>query len=230
MKALLMLFFSLQIVVFAQSDGLLPACRYDDIPAKYAEYKDWQITLLDTIYKLDESYAPNDLVNLATIGFDKRFNLRSFVIPDLVRLLNAAKEAGNPLGIQSSYRSYNYQKSTFNYWLEKVGQEQALATSARAGHSEHQLGTTLDFKSPNGLAPWDYDDWAKTPAGKWLKENAHKYGFVMSYPKGKKDISCYSYEPWHYRYIGIEYATTVFDSGLTLREWLWSLQDYLHQE
>ena len=217
-------------ITYAQADGLLPECRYDDIPAKYSEYKDWQISQLDTIYKLDEDYAPNDLVNLSTIGFDKRFSLRAFVIDDLVKLLNAAQEAGNPLGIQSSYRSYAYQKSTFNYWLEQLGQEQALLTSARAGHSEHQLGTTVDFKSLTGLAPWDYYDWATTAAGKWLKENAHKYGFVMSYPKGKNDLTCYSYEPWHYRYIGVDYASTVYQSQLSLREWLWSLQDYLHQE
>ncbi len=224
------LFFALNSIVFAQVDGLLPECRYDDIPAKYTDSKDWQISLLDTIYKLDENYAPSDLVNLSTIGFDKRFSLRDFVIDDLVKLLKAAKEAGNPLGIQSSYRSYAYQKSTFNYWQEKLGQAEALLTSARAGHSEHQLGTTVDFKSLTGLAPWDYNDWATTPTGAWLKENAHKYGFVMSYPKGKKELSCYSYEPWHYRYIGIEYATTVYESQLTLREWLWSLADYLHQE
>ena len=82
------------------------------------------------------------------------------------------------------------------------GYAAALKSSARAGHSEHQLGTTVDFRSYGGSAPWYYADWGRSKAGAWLKSNAWKYGFVMSYPKGKTTLTCYAYEPWHYRYVG----------------------------
>jgi D-alanyl-D-alanine carboxypeptidase len=95
-------------------------------------------------------------------------------------------------------------------------------SSARAGHSEHQLGTALDFRSARGPDPWDLEDWGATPEGRWLAENAHRFGFVMSYPAGQESVTCYIYEPWHYRYVGREVAQEVMASGLTLREWLWS--------
>ena len=106
----------------------------------------------------------------------------------------------------------------------KVGYAKALLSSARAGHSEHQLGTTLDLRSYGGSAPWNYKDWGTTKAGAWLKANAWKYGFVMTYPKGKTSVTCYQYEPWHYRYVGRDTARKVRASGLTLREYLWKQQ------
>ena len=108
------------------------------------------------------------------------------------------------------------------------GYAYALKESARAGHSEHQLGTSLDFRSYGGPAPWDVTDWATTKAGKWMKANAWKYGFIMSYPKGKTSVTCYMYEPWHYRYVGRDRAIWVRDSGKTLREFIWAEQTRPH--
>jgi zinc D-Ala-D-Ala carboxypeptidase len=102
------------------------------------------------------------------------------------------------------------------------GYAKAITQSARPGHSEHQLGTTLDFRSyGNSTPPWEYADWGTTAAGRWLAANAWRYGFVMSYPKGKMKVTCYTYEPWHYRYVGRPMAARVRESGLTLREYLW---------
>jgi len=101
------------------------------------------------------------------------------------------------------------------------GYDHALRTSARPGHSEHQLGTTFDFTSLGGRPPWEYADWAATPAGGWMAANAWRYGFVMSYPRNSFARVCYDYEPWHYRYLGRQAAAEVRASGLTLREWLW---------
>ncbi len=199
----------------------LPDCRYDDLDSKLQAYEDWRYTLLDTIYRLPESYIPPDLVSAAEAGLTKNYLLRSLIVEDLQEMLEAAVTAAAPLELQSAYRSYNYQARTFDYWVSQEGYVEALKSSARAGHSEHQLGTVLDFRSAGGRAPWDYKDWALTPAGEWLAENAWRYGFVMSYPKGKEEISCYIYEPWHYRYIGREAAAELKQSGLTLREWLW---------
>jgi D-alanyl-D-alanine carboxypeptidase len=139
-------------------------------------------------------------------------------------MASAARNAGARLAVQSAYRSYANQKATFDYWVRVAGYATALQESARAGHSEHQLGTTLDFRSYSGSAPWNYSDWATTKAGAWLKANAWKYGFIMSYPKGKSAVTCYAYEPWHYRYVGRDVAAKVRASKLTLREYLWRQQ------
>ena len=199
----------------------LPACNYEDVLTKHQSYDDWQQTLLDTVYKLPDTYAPPDLVSTAEAGLVPDYKLRALVMPDLAALVQAAKDAGVPLELQSAYRSYGYQEKTFQYWIDKQSYEAALKSSARPGHSEHQLGTAVDFRSSGGPAPWDMEDWGQTPAGAWLAENAWEYGFVMSYPPGKQEITCYIYEPWHYRYVGKDVAKAVNGSGLTLREWLW---------
>ena len=112
--------------------------------------------------------------------------------------------------------------ATFAYWVRVSGRAKALKASARPGHSEHQLGTTIDFRSASSTkAPWDYADWATTGPGAWMKANAWRYGFVMSYPKGESATTCYTYEPWHYRYVGRTLAERIHDSGLTVREYLW---------
>jgi D-alanyl-D-alanine carboxypeptidase len=106
-----------------------------------------------------------------------------------------------------------------------LGYDRALLSSARPGHSEHQLGVAIDFSTRSGEDPWTYRDFAtETRAGEWLSANAWKYGFIMSYPKGKTAKTCYAYEPWHYRYVGVAEAAAVHASGLTLREWLWQHQ------
>lgn len=203
----------------------LPACTYEDRSATLTDYSDWPYTLLDTLYKLPESYAPGDLVPLSEAGVGTaEMTVRSLVMPDLQALLAEAEAAGVELEVQSAYRSYSYQVTTFDYWVAQDGLEAALKTSARPGHSEHQLGTALDFRSADGPPAWELDNWRDTPEGAWLAENAPRFGFVMSYPEGKEDVTCYSYEPWHYRYVGREVAAEVQESGLTLREWLWKWQ------
>jgi len=200
----------------------LPSCRYDDVLTAQHDFEAWPYTLLDTIYHLPADYEPTDLVSLSTLGFEGRFQLRSLVLEDLAELVAAASDAGNPIAIQSAYRSYGYQQQTFNYWLKQQGREQALRSSARPGHSEHQLGTAIDVRSKGGPPAWELADWVMTPAGAWMKANAWNYGFIMSYPKGQEAQSCYDYEPWHYRYVGKEVAAQVHHSGQTLRAWLWS--------
>jgi D-alanyl-D-alanine carboxypeptidase len=141
---------------------------------------------------------------------------------DLKAMSDAAAVAGAAIGVQSAYRSYDSQKSVFNTWVAAFGYERALQVSARPGHSEHQLGLAIDFRS-NPADDLALDtDWAGTPAGKWMKAHAWEYGFLMSYPKGTIDVTCYDWEPWHYRYVGRELAATIHASGLTTREYLWA--------
>ncbi len=137
-------------------------------------------------------------------------------------MAKAARKAGRAIAVRSAYRSYASQKSVFAGWKARSGEQQARKYSARPGHSEHQLGTTIDFRSASSqAAPWDYNDWATSKPGAWMKANAWKYGFVMSYPKGKFSKTCYGYEPWHYRYVGRTLARQIHESGLTPREYLW---------
>ena len=142
---------------------------------------------------------------------------------DLSALVRDARAAGASLGVVSAYRSHAQQASTFQYWVDVAGYGAALRTSARAGRSEHQLGTTLDFTTAGGASPWEYADWATTREGAWMAANAWRYGFVMSYPRGAFAQTCYDYEPWHLRYVGRELASDVIESGLSLREYLWQL-------
>ena len=115
--------------------------------------------------------------------------------------------------IVSAYRSYYSQESIFQGWCDIYGFEEASTISSQAGHSEHQTGLTMDLDS---LEEWFGD----TEEGIWLAENCWRYGFIIRYPKGKESITGYAYEPWHVRYLGKSTAKLVYDSGLTLEEFL----------
>lgn len=203
-----------------------PGCEFADLPAPNSAYDQWHETLLDTAYALPHDYEPPDLVPVSAAfpaghpgGGD--LLVRAVIIADLRALIENAAAAGHELAIQSAYRSYRYQETTFAYWVERNGERQALATSARPGHSEHQLGTAIDLRSLHGPPAWDLPDWAQTPEGGWVAANAWRFGFVMSYPRNSKELACYDYEPWHYRYVGRELASEVERRGVAPRELLW---------
>jgi D-alanyl-D-alanine carboxypeptidase len=201
--------------------GPLPACRYDDILTTPRGYGDWSITQVDTILRVPRSYVPPDLVSTAQAGITGGGKVRAVVIDDLRTMAEAAATAGNEIGIRSAYRSYASQESVFASWVSQLGYARALKVSARPGHSEHQLGLAIDFRSEPADATLT-TTWASTPAGKWMKAHAWEYGFVLSYPKGTIAITCYDYEPWHFRYVGRDLATLIHASGLTQREYLWA--------
>jgi D-alanyl-D-alanine carboxypeptidase len=206
----------------AAAAATLPACAYKDILTRYRKLSEWRRTSLDTRLMVGRSYRPRDLVSVRRAGIEGTGRVRTVVIDDLRAMAEAAERAGKPIAVRSAYRSYQDQVATFASWVRASGRKAALKASARPGHSEHQLGTTIDFRSASSAkAPWDYDDWATTGPGKWMKRNAWKYGWVMSYPKGKAGKTCYRYEPWHFRYLGRERARYIHDSGLTTREYLW---------
>lgn len=123
---------------------------------------------------------------------------------------DAAAE-GIELFIISGYRSYDVQKQLYDQEVAAFGPDQN--TSAKPGHSEHQLGTTIDINDLSGA-------FGDTPAGRWLQQNAPRYGFVMSYPPGREGETGYAYEPWHWRYVGPGTAAAYLGSGLTLNRFL----------
>jgi D-alanyl-D-alanine carboxypeptidase len=205
------------------SASMPPACKVADVTTELTSYNDWSGTLVDWELRVPASYAPRDLVPVSRAGIAGSGLVRSFVIPDLAAMTRAARTAGAPVAVEGAYRSYATQVSTFNTWVEELGYSTAIKGSARAGHSEHQLGVAIDFKTPGGGAPWHIGgyDWATTTAGAWMMKNAWKYGFVLSYPRDKSSQVCYGYEPWHYRYFGRAIASAIHASGQTTRVWLW---------
>lgn len=199
----------------------LPACRYADIPTAFTSPDDWQRTLVDTIFMVDHTYVPPDLVPVSRAGIGGGGEIRQIVIPDLAAMTKAAAAAGTPIAVESAYRSYATQIATFSYWKRNYGEQAALLGSARPGHSEHQLGLAIDFRSADAPAQWS-GDWATTPAGAWMAANAWRYGFIMSYPAATSpSVTCYRYEPWHYRYVGRDEAAAIHALGTTTRQYLW---------
>ncbi len=209
---------------FAQAPATppVPTCAVADVSTAFTGYDQWPYTMVDTHFRLPADYAPPDLVSTSEAGLNGDQRLRAFVIPHLGALAEAAAAAGHPIAVQSGYRSYHTQVVTFDYWVKVDGYAYALKSSARPGHSEHQLGTALDIRAKGGKAPWDYQDWAATPTGSWVAANAWRYGFAMSYPKGEEATTCYMYEPWHYRFFGLAEAKRIHDAATTTRAYLWA--------
>jgi D-alanyl-D-alanine carboxypeptidase len=195
-------------------------CVDRDVPAPPST--DVALTVLDRSYALAAGYAPSDLVPASSAGLTGSSGtklVRSVIVGDLAAMAAAWREAGLSVIVESAYRSYANQAATFESWVARLGYAGALVRSARAGHSEHQLGTAIDVTSPG----WSgrFGDWAvESPEGAWMAENGWRYGFVMSYPAGSQDETCFGYEPWHYRWIGREAAAEHRSSGLPLRQFL----------
>jgi D-alanyl-D-alanine carboxypeptidase len=184
-----------------------PPCSYADLATKHQALTDWAATLLDTAYGITAAYAPTDLVPVSQAGVGGPGSVRSFVIADLRALSAGAAEAGLSLIVASAYRSYQDQDALYKDIEASYGQDYAQKAAARPGHSEHQLGTSIDFS--DGEA--------------WLEATSWKYGFIESYPGlYSPDLTCYQPEPWHYRYFGRQTAAAIHASGLTSREWLWA--------
>ncbi len=181
------------------------------------------LVLVNKQYKLPSTYAPSDLVKASNSGIRRgeNYSLRNILIADLTRMITDSKADGIDLSIVSGYRSYQTQVNTYNNWLSKNNNNVALVDtfSARPGHSQHQLGTVIDFSS-NEIGDRLGDEFANTNASKWLINNAYKYGFVLSYPKGNESITGYKFESWHYRYIGVQHAQEVANSDQILELYL----------
>ena len=209
----------------ARAIGPLPACELKDVLTVPRGYDDWSVTLVDWLLRVEEDYVPPDLVPVSEAGISGPGLIREVAIDDLRALAQAAAANGTPIEVNSPYRSYQEQVASFNGWVGVDGYEDAITYSQRPGHSEHQLGLTIDFQALGGPSALQ-GDWATTPTGGWMIENSWRYGWVLSYPLGEggalfSQATCFHYEPWHYRYLGREIARKVHRSGLTIREYLW---------
>lgn len=177
-------------------------------PAPAPTYIDG-ILVVNKTYALPKSYAP---------GWDAEASAKIW------EMIGDAQKEGLKFRIASGYRSYIDQSIIYNNYVAVDGQAAADRYSARPGHSEHQSGLAFDLSTTyfSGLT----QEFANTPEGIWLAENCHKYGFIIRYPKEKEHITGYMYEPWHVRYLGVEKAAAVRDSGLCLEEYLGITSSY----
>lgn len=167
--------------------------------------------LVNKYYSLSSDYVPSDLIN---VGNGQR--MRKEAGEALMQMINDIKQTGLYLQAQSGYRSYELQSSLYNNYVAKDGKEEADTYSARPGHSEHQTGLAIDVSRDGTLSK----SFENTDQFKWLKENAHKYGFILRYPNDKIYMTGYDYEPWHYRYVGVEVATLIHNEGITYEEYM----------
>lgn len=145
--------------------------------------------------------------------------IAAVISSDLQRLVNAAEADEEPLMISSAYRSLEDQKDVYDSFVKKNGVEMAGIYVLPVGASEHHTGLSVDFSSVSTDCEDDSDTCALSQSGAaWLAKNASKYGFIQRYPQGKQQITGVGYEPWHYRYVGIPFATALSSSDLTFDE------------
>ncbi|PYI56648.1 M15 family metallopeptidase [Paenibacillus flagellatus] len=178
--------------------------------------------LVNKTYKLPDNYKPDDLVE-PDIPFifkeksDKRL-MRKEAAGALEKLVAAAEKDGISLAGVSGYRSQATQKTLFDNYVKKDGEEAARKYSAVPGHSEHQTGLAMDISGSDGKCAAS-DCFAGTKEAKWLADHAAEHGFIIRYPKGKEDVTGYQYEPWHLRYVGTKAAKEIAEKGVTLEEY-----------
>jgi D-alanyl-D-alanine carboxypeptidase len=180
------------------------------------------LVLVNKTYGLGSAYEPADLETVASRASDRpaKFQkLRAAAADSFNKMTTDAEEKGLTIAVTTAYRPYSYQKQLYDNYMKSNGAEWTEHYSAEPGHSEHQTGLTADVSCP----AVDYEltaDFADTAEGKWLAENAHRYGFIIRYPDGKEAITGYKYEPWHIRYVGEQAATEIYNRNLTLEEYL----------
>ena len=213
-----------KVVISRTSIGIQGA-----VTTKHWRKNEWAISLLDPMYRLSSSYKPTNLVGITWLGKvtpKGGYLLKREAADALSAMFAEAKLSRISLKILSAYRSYVVQVQLFAKWVAKSGLQQARKYSAVPGHSEHQLGTTVDLGSLTGVA-WSNPKFPTSPTALWLEANAYKFGFVRSYPAGSAKIalSCYGAEAWHWRYVGKDLAYEIVCSAQVPRIFLWNRQN-----
>lgn len=163
--------------------------------------------LVNKFHYLDEDFDAGEIVDISIqYAYDGHSTINE-VYEQYKKMWYAAKEEDLTLIVNSSFRTYEEQEET-----HKVSSDEY---AARPGFSEHQTGLALDIVTYNTIG----NDFENKPEFTWLSNNAYKYGFILRYPKDKEYLTGFEYESWHYRYLGVELATKVYESGLTYDEY-----------
>lgn len=171
--------------------------------------------LVNKYHTLDDDYVPTDLVDVKENYRIKANKLKKVANNNFEKMADNARNEGIILYVGSGYRSYDYQKSLYNYYVSVDGQKEADTYSARPGYSEHQTGLAIDISNRSYNFIED-----NSKEYNWLINNSYKYGFILRYPKGNEWITGYIYEPWHYRYVGENIAKYIKDNNLTYDEYI----------
>ena len=171
--------------------------------------------LVNKFNYLDSSYIPNNLELLDNSYAKSGIYLVKEAKDNIERLISDAKEDGMNIRVISAYRSYTYQENLYNNYVKNDGVQNADTYSARPGYSEHQTGLVVDVTK----AYDNFNNFENTDEYNWMLENASNYGFILRYPKDKENITTYSFEAWHYRYVGVELAKKIKASNLTFDEY-----------
>ncbi|WP_459847420.1 M15 family metallopeptidase [Fusibacter bizertensis] len=166
-------------------------------------------------YQLSKSFTPENLVSVTSgyyVNDGKEYKLAQTALDAFIKMSDAAQKDGLTIKIISGYRTYTYQENLYNKYKANNGQAAADRFSARPGHSEHETGLAIDINDVS-------QSFENTREFVWLQQNAYLYGYILRYPDGKEATTGYMYEPWHYRFLGVDLAKKVFDSGLTYDEY-----------
>ena len=171
--------------------------------------------LVNKYYYLDNNYVPDTLESISS-----RFALSN------MKMVNTAKNAFEEMAQESkkenlsiiamsTYRSYDYQVNLYNRYVKADGKDAADTYSGRPGHSEHQTGLAVDVY--NGKE--NYTNFEKTKEFIWMNNHAHEFGFILRFPKDKVNETGYTYESWHYRYVGKEIAKYIKEHNISFEEY-----------
>lgn len=178
---------------------------------------DKTLMLVNKHYTLSRDFEGLDLVKVDDkyAYYDKEYFLNKEAYDAFTKMWEDAHLAGCDFGIYSAYRSYDRQVFLYNNYVEIDGREKADTYSARAGSSEHQTGLAIDLKSRTKKT----DYFETTKEYDWLLKNSYKYGFILRYKEDKEYLTGYQFEPWHYRYCGIDCATYIYKNNITFEEY-----------
>ncbi|MDF2035424.1 M15 family metallopeptidase [Cytobacillus oceanisediminis] len=181
------------------------------------------MALVNKQFSLPDGYEPSKLMipevafSYGKLDLEKSY-MRQDAAQALEKLFTGALNQGVELFAVSGYRSFTRQSQVFDAEVNRVGKEKAVLAVAIPGSSEHQTGLSMDISSRSANLELS-EEFGETKEGKWLAENAHRYGFILRYPKGKEAITGYKFEPWHFRYVGTEAAKVIYEKKWTLEEY-----------
>ncbi|MBI4086361.1 D-alanyl-D-alanine carboxypeptidase family protein [Candidatus Kaiserbacteria bacterium] len=172
---------------------------------------------------LPKKYVPHNLIDVSSIVKTTSVAcLKREVVSSLKKMMRDASRDGVTLAVTSGFRRPEIQGILQDIWTAVIGEEATERSVAEPSHSEHQLGTTIDLSgASNGFRGGD-SGFGGTPESEWLQTHGHEYGFVMSYPAGKENVTGYIYEPWHYRFLGKEAAREIFKKKISVEEYFGS--------
>ena len=185
------------------------------------EYKDSTLVdkfsidmLVNKRRHLDKKFVPKDLVKIDTkYASEKGMKSAKVALDAYIEMQKEAEKEGYDIVINSAYRSYQDQLDLEELYLKAYGQTYVDKFVAKPGYSEHQTGLSYDIGSKS------INVFANSKEYKWMLDNAHKYGFILRFPKKYENITGFRSEPWHYRYVGKKIAKIIHDEDITLEEY-----------